>query len=57
MGKKREPISRLIMSEEEIDNRARQYASQFEDYQNAYDEMVASCRKFNIFIRKGKDNA
>jgi len=57
MGKKRKPISRLIMSDEEIANRASQYASQFEDYQSAYDEMVVSCRKFNAFIRKEKDNA
>ena len=57
MGKKKKPISRLIMSDEEIANRAGQYASQFEDYQSAYDEMVESCRKFNSFIRKEKDNA
>jgi hypothetical protein len=56
MSKKKKPISRLIMSDEEIANRASQYASQFEDYQNAYDEMVESCRKFNTFIKE-KDNA
>lgn len=57
MSKKRKPISsHLIMSDEEIANRADQYASQFEDYQSAYDEMVVSCRKFNAFIRKEKTN-
>lgn len=56
MGKKRKPISHLIMSDEEIANRADQYAKQFNDYQSAYDEMVASCRKFNSFIRKEKTN-
>lgn len=57
MGKKRKHISHLIMSDEEIANRADQYAKQFNDYQSAYDEMVVSCRKFNAFIRKEKDNA
>lgn len=57
MAKKKKPISRLYMSDEEIANRADQYAKQFNDYQNAYDEMVASCRKFNAFIRKEKENA
>lgn len=57
MAKKKKPISHLIMSDEEIANRADQYAKQFNDYQNAYDEMVASCRKFNAFIRKEKENA
>lgn len=44
-------LKNLYMDEAEIKDRAQQYAEMFPDnYQSAYDEMVASCNRYNKSI-------
>lgn len=45
---------RLLLTKSQMEKQARLYAEQFgEDYEEAFDEMIKSCQKYNRFILEG----
>ncbi len=45
---------RLLLTKRQMEHQAKAYAEQFgEDYQEAFDEMMEACRKYNKFILEG----
>lgn len=45
---------RLLLTKRQMEHQAKAYAEQFgDDYQEAYDEMIEACRRYNKFILEG----
>ena len=45
---------RLLLTKSQMEKQARLYAEQFgDDYDEAFDEMIKSCQKYNKFILEG----
>ena len=45
---------RLLLTKSQMAKQARLYAEQFgDDYDEAFDEMIKSCQKYNKFILEG----